>query len=689
MNPSEEQLEVIKNIQAGHNVVVQAIPGAGKTTQILMLLDRCKKSKNVLILTYNRKLRLETQEKINKLMETKYMENTPTAHTFHSYCQNTYGVKCNTDKGIKKIIDENLESKEYCNYDLLIIDESQDMTELYFRMVKKIMKEDTQFLILGDPRQSIYGYNGADPRYLTLAHKLLKTPKEFKMMTLSTSYRMTKPVTDFLNNCIIGQDLIKPSPAKLEGWTKPKYIIINPFKYKKYIFNTIRKLLSKGYQKDDIFILAPSIKVTQASKSPIQKLANYLCKTRTCKCSKPDKFYCKCNICCSCSKERCSHNINIFIPSSDDSPIINEDVEGKVVFCTYHKAKGLERKIIIVLGFDMSYHTYFNREDSPEKCCNPLYVALTRSLDRLIIVQSGERLPFVNEIELNKYAKVVNINNYSPYIKKNLNQDYDIKLQPSTITQHMTNLSTFVEYITLVEKRSAKKLINLPIRHRQPDTVEIVCDITGHFINGLFEYEKNKYDETYKFEVFGKIEQVTGHKIIENYTQDIISNLLKRTNEWIAEKSKLNFKKLQIRSYTWIKPDQLNEIKNRIISTLPKNSKIEVPVFIRNRLIGGRLISINGMMDVVDHMNKIIWEIKCVNEINEAHLIQVALYKYINTINKDYDGWRHFIYNVKDDSILEIIISNDDLLDMIDKLIRHKYEQKLSLSNEEFLAKNI
>lgn len=689
MNPSEEQLEIIKNIQDGYNVIVQAIPGAGKTTQILMILDRCKKDKNVLVLTYNRKLRLETQEKIDRLMENKYMKNNPTAHTFHSYCQNTYGVKCNTDKGIKKIVEEDLESKNLCNYNLLIVDESQDMTELYFRIIKKIAKEDTQFLILGDPRQAIYMYNGADPRYLTMADKLLKSPKEFKKMTLSTSYRMSKPVTDFINKCILGQDLIKPSPAKLEGWAKPKYVMIDPFKYYDYIFNTIRKLLQKGYQKDDIFILAPSVKVTQVSKSPIQKLANYLCRTRTCKCSKPGKSYCNCTSCCSCSRERCTHNINIFIPSSDDSPIVNEDVEGKVVFCTYHKAKGLERKIIIVLGFDMSYHTYFNKEDSPEVCCNPLYVALTRSLDRLIIIQSGEKLPFVNSQELDKYAKVVNVGGYSPTAKKNQNKDYDLKLQPSTITQHMTNLSMFTDRLVLVEKRPAKELIKLPIRHKQPDTVEIVCDITGHFINGLFEYEKNKHEDDYRYEVFGDVEKVTGHKIIENYTQETISSLLKRTNEWMAENNGLDFKKLQIRSYTWIRPKQLAELKNRIVSTLPKNSEIEVSASIRGKLIGGRCVSIFGRMDVVDHKNRIIWEIKCVDEITDSHLIQVAIYKYINLVNEEYDGWRYFIYNVKDNSIQEVTISDDDLHNMVDRLIRQKYEQRTSLADGDFLAKNI
>ena len=94
-------------------------------------------------------------------------------------------------------------------------------------------------------------------------------------------------------------------------------------------------------------------------------------------------------------------------------------------------------------------------------------------------------------------------------------------------------------------------------------------------------------------------------------------------------------------------------------------------------------------MDVVDHQNKIIWEIKCVEEITDSHMLQVALYKYINMVNNDYRDWRYFLYNTKDNSIQEIIISDDDLYDIVTNLVQDKYERKLSLSNDEFLAKNI
>lgn len=47
---------------------------------------------------------------------------------------------------------------------------------------------------------------------------------------------------------------------------------------------------------------------------------------------------------------------------------------------TFHQAKGLERKIVIVLGFDDSYNKYFNRSNiNNNEIANPVYVAVSRA----------------------------------------------------------------------------------------------------------------------------------------------------------------------------------------------------------------------------------------------------------------------------------------------------------------------
>lgn len=708
VTPSEEQLAVLEKIKEGRNVVIQAVPGAGKTTQILLIFEHCPDLGNVLVLTYNRALKLETKAKIENLSNEVYLESLPDAHTFHSYCQNAYGIPCPNDRGIVKIINENLDPKEDFKYDFLIVDECQDMTGLYFNVVKKIWHPEIRILMVGDPKQSIYGYNGADTRFLTMANRLFQT--EFEFMKLSTSYRMTKRITDFLNNCILGQNLIEPSPAKLgPEWPKPKYIIDNPFRYgfREDVFQIIAELIEKGYKRDDMFILAPSVNAKMVDEdrkdhNPIRKLANHLCVSRVFKChshyncrksggnscSNNGFCYCSCPKCCVCEKTRCSHNINIFVPGSDESAITAEDIENKVVFCTFHKAKGLERKVVIILGFDMSYHKYYNKTDPPSECSNPLYVALTRSMDHLILLQTGESFPFVNRKMLGIYAEM----KISGEVTQPKKGRPDIKvITPSQIIRHMPDkyVAEISEKILLVKKRDPKHMIKLSSRHKQPDTVEVVCDINGNFVTAMYDYEKDKTRDNY--EIFGNIKETTGVDEITEYTKEIISSLLRKTTEWMSKNSGFDFKKEQIRTYNWITTKQLLELKNRIFGTIGKISTTEVPVQTEILTFGKYKVGFVGIIDVVeeDAKKKIIWEVKCVEKILDSHIIQLATYKYINLINGDYVGWQYLLYNVKDDSVYEIIISDDDLRSMMAYLIEKKYGKEVIDDDGIFLSNNI
>ena len=76
--------------------------------------------------------------------------------------------------------------------------------------------------------------------------------------------------------------------------------------------------------------------------------------------------------------------------TNSDIKDINDD---KIVFTTFHKAKGRERKLVIIFNFDESYFYYYNKEffkqcidsegnvdNSSLNCPNEIYVACTRSL---------------------------------------------------------------------------------------------------------------------------------------------------------------------------------------------------------------------------------------------------------------------------------------------------------------------
>lgn len=122
----------------------------------------------------------------------------------------------------------------------------------------------------------------------------------------------------FLNQCCRG---VRPIHA-IKGGLPVHYVICQSFGSRP--FRIIMEYLRKGCQLSDLFILAPSVK---SEKSPVRQLANKL-------------------------TER---GIPIYVPTSDEEKLDDDLLRGKIVFSTFHQVKGLERPIVLVFNFDVSY----------------------------------------------------------------------------------------------------------------------------------------------------------------------------------------------------------------------------------------------------------------------------------------------------------------------------------------------
>ena len=65
------------------------------------------------------------------------------------------------------------------------------MNKIYYKLVNKIISDngsDVKICIIGDKYQSIYQFNNADYRFITLAEKIFKPNElEWKELKLSTS----------------------------------------------------------------------------------------------------------------------------------------------------------------------------------------------------------------------------------------------------------------------------------------------------------------------------------------------------------------------------------------------------------------------------------------------------------------------------------------------------------------------
>ena len=68
---SDEQREIV-NAMSDHNVIVDAVAGSGKTTTILHIA-KTYADQRILVLTYNSKLRLETQYRAEQFLAHGYI----------------------------------------------------------------------------------------------------------------------------------------------------------------------------------------------------------------------------------------------------------------------------------------------------------------------------------------------------------------------------------------------------------------------------------------------------------------------------------------------------------------------------------------------------------------------------------------------------------------------------------------
>lgn len=708
--PSDEQ-QCVVDACANFNVCVNSVPGSGKTTTILSIIDQyINKKKSILVLTYNSRLRKETIAKVEDLFELCPV--LPEIHTYHSFSQRTWKIPCNTDSGIKKIIERNLPKQEDCDYDIVIIDEAQDMTENYYLIYEKVIKPNTQIVMLGDERQAIYQFNGADSRFLLLANRINRiSNREFINVNLSISYRLSKPLADFVNNCVVGRELIKPSPLKLEDYPMPTYII-DDFFHKPQggkiteasgvieVVRMIKDYLEMGYSPEDIFILTPSVKAPQLKSNGDLDFSKFPSASQ----------------CLAWSLMQHHHGLiydgkplKIFVPNFDDAALDNDVVADKIVFCTFHKSKGLERKIVFVLGFDESYEKFYNKHGKPGICPNPMYVAITRSAEHLVLLHHFTKNP-LSFIDLDKVQQYTLFEE-----RKNMKKEKPIpdsiirKVFPSDITRHMRN-----EFILGAKKmiqyshvRKIQTVVNLRDKQQDEDNCEQVSEINSFYISLLHNIFVSKNSdvllgnresfiqgaEEYIVEAMKKY----GRDDMANdkcplFSKTLIPKLLKYSTYCCGVNNGYLHKYKQIKSFSWIKPDNAMTLLTRLDKVLSNNCTYED--FLRisyeqfPELANDHVQAIlSGRTDIIDHDKKIVWEIKCVQQLRDEHYIQLAIYKYMHMKKAMYPGFKYYLFNIRTGEVVKVMADDGQLIGLMTYLLDKKFSPQDEDNDEEFIKK--
>jgi len=705
MNPiSEEQAVVLKHIKAGQNAVVNAVAGSGKSTTVLSIAAAMKSSK-IIQFTYNSMLRYEIKEKTEALGIANL-----DVHTYHSMAVKYYNASAYTDTGIRHILANKVVPRiRIPKKDVVVIDEAQDMTFLYFQLVVKFtvdMNHPFQLIILGDFMQGLYEFKGADTRFLTLAdqfwchHPRVKSTV-FNACSLNTSYRITDQMSSFINGALLGDDRLRTCR---EGPVPVFYLRNSRRNLENTVVYHINQLLASGAMPSDIFILGASVK---GPNSQIRKMENILV----------------------------SQGIPCHVPMFESDNVDEKIIQKKVVFCTFHSVKGRQRKYVFVMGFDQGYMRFYGKDLDQDLCPSTLYVACTRATHGLFLLERNEfdtdkPLEFLKKTQSEiKRMKGVEFKG-TPYfpvyeipekvaedaVKHFITPTDLIKFIPEAVLEEIT---PYLNQMFQVIRQKGVEIDIPTVLETEQGYFEEVSDLNGLAIPAMYyDFLNSIWEEGATNVLYQNILIILDefkdyeHKFLKEVATKLPANFAKPAeylflaNVYTAFQEKLYFKLKQIgdHEYNWITDAMMERARQRLEKTVGQECKDSKPLiektiihqsqemeheaidnYLQEYFEDGIHFRFTARTDLIT--SDTVWEIKCVREITMDHQLQVVIYAWLYKL-LGYPEKKFKIFNIRTNEIQELNADMEELDFIVISLLQGKYQKVAKLSDEEFLEMN-
>ena len=728
INPSPEQSAIVSSLIGGYNIIVDALAGTGKTSTILDLAVefRMIAPHKILQVTYNRKLRLEVREKCR----LRGLDNL-VVHNYHTLCLKYYFpglVGYPESSHFTEISRGHVRPQPFDDFAVVVIDEAQDMTPAYFDFLKIFFRDLYYFrcsrgqtrsislIFMGDYRQTIYGYKGADPNFLLKADDLLSQVNlgfrslVWSRLSLNTSYRITNQIAQFLNGTIRMRTSLNISAVK-DG-PPVQYYQGSPYNSASNIATLIqRKIKGNEWKPGDIFVLANSL----TDKSPIKKLENDLA----------------------------NYKIPIYYNSNDEINVTDEETHGKVTFLTFHKAKGLERRVVIVFGFDTSYFLYGDRTGDPSYCPNVFYVAMTRAKETLILVDGhgSNKIKMAPYFRHEKFHDLVRRGVLKPCTKYKLPID-DIKIRRDNLI-HKTSVTKLCSHVSdsigcEIDRLVSQIFVNISVSgttsemlpskiNRLTCRVEDVRVINGlnsrvedaHTINGLNSRVEdvrvinrldgdnsrvedvrviNSYATLFYFAMrhnhdlhrilYDKLNKKKSDTINSRIKSELqgspitASDYLLLGSLWYSYQERIVNNLDQLKPYDWLSNESLAHCADNLDRFImehcrPGNIQYENEIM-REFVVHESEISISGRTDIEIEDSMI--EIKCVEELIARHRYQILTYAVLDNMIFNEPQWlsespkkQYYLFNLRNGQCQKLIYNRDVMMTVFSLLLKSKY----------------
>jgi DNA helicase-2/ATP-dependent DNA helicase PcrA len=288
---------------------------------------------------------------------------------------------------------------QFPRYDVVFVDEAQDLNWNQMSFVQRL---GGRIIAVGDTNQAIYGFRGADAKAISTFTERIKAVS----LPLSICYRCPKSVVKLAQEIVPQIECFSEAP---EGFvadiSKPNFRV--SLRASDYILCRVtadlvsecmeqirrgNKATVKGRdigeglkaeldgfgvaKTDDIYRLLDKLEEYRINRSEKlkhreQELAAMLDRVETIK----------------VIAEEAAFVGDVYLKIDE---IFSDEGEG-IVFCTIHKAKGLEAESIFILRSDLLPHPLCKKEWQQEQEMNLKYVAITRSLKNLYWVTDYDK----------------------------------------------------------------------------------------------------------------------------------------------------------------------------------------------------------------------------------------------------------------------------------------------------------
>lgn len=281
-------------------------------------------------------------------------------------------------------------------YDRVLVDEAQDLSPLQHDLLAKSLKKTGQLIAVGDPRQAIYGFRGADAASMENLHERFGTVK----LPLHVSYRCPRKVVELAQTVV---EHIQPHDDAEEGLVDLKPVPSAEAEFKGgdlVMCRTTAPVVGLAYslirQSRPAEVLGRDIGagltalIKKLRPTDIDDLLTRLRKWEDREIEKANKRRASESKIMAIQDK--ADTLRVLADVADSLAMLSASIKSlfsgdrnptKVTLCTVHKAKGLEANRVWVLNPHLMPHPMAKQAWAREQEMNLIYVAYTRAKKEL------------------------------------------------------------------------------------------------------------------------------------------------------------------------------------------------------------------------------------------------------------------------------------------------------------------